>query len=130
MSNIRLERTLPTKTPYTFREVRIIDKPGFYKGRHFSTYAGEIVDLKRTKQLERAEELLIHLVDATEEMSRATGMGVAPWYYRQLAIIYHSQMDYTAEIARRGLSTPAALGTVRGRTASRRERGTYSESSR
>ena len=57
------------------------------------------MDLKRTKQLERAEELLIHLVDATEEMSRATGMGVAPWYYRQLAIIYHSQMDYTAEIA-------------------------------
>ena len=76
-----------------------MDKPGFYKGRPISDYVEEITALKRNKEFDKAEKLLLHLVDATEEESRATGMGVAPWYYGQLAAIYHSQMNYTAEVA-------------------------------
>ena len=75
------------------------DKPGFYKGRHFTTFVEEVEALLRNEKLEKAEELLLHLVDATEEMSRATGTGVAPWYYEKLAAIYHRRLDYATEVA-------------------------------
>jgi len=79
-------------------------KPGFYKGRQISDYEigvyGERAKtLKRNKELDKAEELLLNLVDATEEKSKATGMGVIPWYYDELAKIYHKQRAYQSEVA-------------------------------
>ena len=77
----------------------MMDKPGFYKGRDFTTFVEDVKTLMRNKELEKAEELLLHLIDANEEGSRATGMGVAPWYYGKLAAIYHRRRDYAAQVA-------------------------------
>ncbi len=75
------------------------NKPGFYKGRHYTTYIEEVKVLKRDKQLECLEELLSALVQATEEEARAERHGVPSWYHEQLAILYHQQGKYTAELA-------------------------------
>lgn len=77
----------------------MMDKPGFYRGRHISAFVEEVRTLMRNKELEKAEELLLHLVDADEKNSRATGMGVAPWYYGKLAAIYRRRRDYAAQVA-------------------------------
>jgi hypothetical protein len=75
--------------------------PGFYQGRHFTTCVEEVKTLKRTGDAEGAERLLLALVDATEDESRAKGRGwgVAPWYYQELAKLYHARKDYAAEVA-------------------------------
>jgi len=78
---------------------RLADKPGYYKGRHYSEYLEEVGRLKRTGDMERARSLLLDLVEATESESRATGWGVPPWYYEQLAIIYRKAEDYDSEVA-------------------------------
>jgi hypothetical protein len=64
-----------------------MNKPGFYKGRHYSAYVEEVRELKRTEQWEQAEQLLFHLIEATEAEARVPGGIVAPWYYENLAII-------------------------------------------
>jgi hypothetical protein len=71
------------------------DKPGFYKGKHFSEYVEDVKSLTRTDRLDDAEKLLLALVDATESDSK---YGVAPWYYEKLAIIYRKKKDRKAEI--------------------------------
>ena len=67
-----------------------MDKPGFYKGRPLSDYAEEIMTLERNKEIDKAEELLLNLVDATDEAS---------WFHLELAKIYHKRGEYQAEIA-------------------------------
>ena len=75
-------------------------KPGYHKGHHFTTYVEEVKQLKRSGKLEKAKALLLELVKATEEESKAHAhWGVAPWYYEQLAIIYRGAKDYASEIA-------------------------------
>ena len=59
----------------------------------------EIKQLKRDGTLGRAEELLIAEVNRQESSGAATGMGVAPWYYEQLAIIYSKQHRFSDEIS-------------------------------
>jgi hypothetical protein len=71
------------------------DKPGFYKGKRFTEYVEEVKSLTRENRLEDAEELLLALIDATENDSK---FGVAPWYYEKLAIIYRKNKDLNAEI--------------------------------
>ena len=56
-------------------------------------YVDKVLTLKRAGRLEEARLLLLELVDATEAESRATGEGVAPWFYEQLALIYRKQKD-------------------------------------
>lgn len=68
-------------------------RPGYYKGRHFTEYVDEVRSLKRAGELDAAARLLLNLVKATEAESRATGDGVAPWYYEHLAIVYRKQKD-------------------------------------
>ena len=68
-------------------------RPGYYRGRHFTGYVDEVRSLKRAGRLEEAARLLLNLVKATEAESRATGDGVAPWYYEHLAIVYRKQKD-------------------------------------
>jgi hypothetical protein len=74
-------------------------RPGYYQGRHFSTYVPRVEDLKRSGRLDEAESLLIELVNATEAESKAEGCGVGPWYYEELAKIYRRRKDYAKEIA-------------------------------
>ncbi len=68
-------------------------RPGYYKGRHFTEYVDEVRNLKRAGRLEAAARLLLNLLKATEAESRATGDGVAPWYYEHLAIVYRKLKD-------------------------------------
>ena len=80
-------------------EVVPMSQPGFHDGRHYTTYVDGVKKLKRDNQLGEAEELLIGLVDATEAQARVDGLGVAPWYYEQLALIYRKNKDIAKELA-------------------------------
>ncbi|MEJ5248753.1 MAG: hypothetical protein WHS90_13345 [Caldilinea sp.] len=75
------------------------DKPGYYKGKHYSTYVNEVESLKKNGAIEEAERLLLELVNATEAEAKANKSGVAPWYYEELAKIYRKRKDYKKEIA-------------------------------
>ncbi len=72
--------------------------PGYYNGRHFTTYVREVKELKKKGDWEKAENLLLELVAATEADNAATGMGVAPWYYEELAKIYRRRRQYDKEV--------------------------------
>jgi hypothetical protein len=76
-----------------------INQPGYFKGRHFTTYVDDVNCLKKSGQLEEAERLLLELVKATEEENSIENIGVAPWYYDELAKIYRKQKDYVKEVA-------------------------------
>lgn len=76
-----------------------VEGPGYYKGRHFTTYVSDVERLKKAGKLEDAKILLLDLVNATEEEDRMTQSGVAPWYYEELAKIYRKQMEYSSEVA-------------------------------
>jgi len=76
-----------------------IVKPGYHGGRHFTTYVTDVKNLKKAGKLEEAERLLLELVRATEEENRVENLGVAPWYYEELAKIYRKQRDYAKEVA-------------------------------
>lgn len=75
-----------------------MERPGNYQGKHFPAYTGRVLEYKKAGKLEEAEELLIHLVDATEAESMKDGRGVAPWYYEELAKIYRKWDNYSKEI--------------------------------
>lgn len=74
-------------------------KEGYVDGKHFVEYVEPVKNLKRKGELDEAEVLLLKLVDATEAESKRAGRGVAPWYYQQLAIIYHRQGQPEKELA-------------------------------
>lgn len=76
-----------------------INKPGYYNGRHFTTYVRDFEILKRTGEFSKLEELLLELINATEEESAINDMGVAPAYYSELAILYRKQKEYFKEVA-------------------------------
>jgi hypothetical protein len=76
-----------------------IVKPGYYDGRHFTTYIKDFETLKKNGEFPELENLLIELVKATEAESTVDGMGVAPAYYSELAILYRKQKDYAKEIS-------------------------------
>lgn len=74
-------------------------RTGFYKGKHYTEYVDKVKSLKRAGNQDKAEKLLLKLVNAVEEEARAEGHGVAPWYYEQLAIVYRKRKDPTKEVA-------------------------------
>lgn len=76
-----------------------MNQPGNYQGRHFTTYVEDVKRLKRDGKWEAAEQLLLKLVEATEDEALADGMGVAHWYFNELAKIYRRWKDYRAECA-------------------------------
>jgi hypothetical protein len=76
-----------------------IVKPGYYDGRHFTTYVRDFESLKKSGKFTELEKLLIELVKATEAESAVDGMGVAPAYYSELAILYRKQKEYSKEIS-------------------------------
>jgi hypothetical protein len=67
--------------------------PGYYRGRHFTSYVEDIKRLKRDGELDKAEALLLGLVDTVEVEARAKQLIVAPWYYEELAKIYRKRKD-------------------------------------
>jgi DNA polymerase-3 subunit epsilon len=71
---------------------------GYYKGKHYTQYAGEVKDLKRKGQLSQARELLYSLINAVEEEAREDKWMPAPWYYEQAAIVCRKQKDCRAEV--------------------------------
>jgi len=80
------------------RESPIVE-PGYYDGRHFTTYVSDVKNLKRSGELEEAEKLLLELVAATEAENAVEGFGVAPWYYEELAKVYRKQKKCAKEVA-------------------------------
>lgn len=66
---------------------------------HYSAYVEDVEELKRRKENERAEALLLALIEAVEEESVKAGLGVAPWYYEQLAIVRRKRGDLDGEVA-------------------------------
>lgn len=64
------------------------DKPGYYNGKYYTEYVELVKILKRAGYLDKAETLLLRLIEAVESESAHKNWGVAPWYYEQLAIIY------------------------------------------
>jgi hypothetical protein len=75
-----------------------IIKPGYYEGRHFTTYVRDCEALKKGGKFTELENLLLELVKATEAESALNGMGVAPSSYNELAILYRNQKEYSKEI--------------------------------
>ncbi len=73
-------------------------KSGLYKGKHYTEYVEDVKALKRHGAYEEALKLLYDLIDAVEEESRSEGLGVAPWYYEQAAIIHRKLDDFAAEV--------------------------------
>lgn len=74
-------------------------KPGYYDGRHFTTYVRDFESLKKSCKFTELENLLIELVKATEAESTLNDMGVAPAYYSELATLYRKQKEYSKEIS-------------------------------
>lgn len=57
----------------------------------------QIKVLKSEEQYSEAAQLLMHCIKTSEQVT-AKGFGVAPWYYEQLAEIFHIQKEYSKEV--------------------------------
>ncbi len=77
---------------------RPISGPGFVDGRLFVTYVKDVERLKQRRKWKEAEELLLRLIQATEQQSADQNCGVCSWYYGQLAAIYRQKKDYASEV--------------------------------
>ena len=66
---------------------------GCINGRHYTTYAEDVKQLKREGKLVEAEKLLLKLIKAVEAQAQIDKLGVAPWYYNQLGIVYRKMGD-------------------------------------
>lgn len=75
-----------------------VSGPGYFNGRHYTTYVTDVEELKRNGLYDDAELLLIELIYAVEAESRSNNLGVAPWYYEELAKIYRKRKDFPSEI--------------------------------
>jgi tetratricopeptide (TPR) repeat protein len=64
---------------------------------YYTSCVDEVKALKRNGDLDSATKLLLKAIKATEAEAKAKGWAVAPWYFRQLAIIYRKQKNYSAE---------------------------------
>lgn len=49
-----------------FGKEQPVNKLGYYKGRHYTTFVSDVASLKKAGRLEEAEKLLIELVTAIE----------------------------------------------------------------
>jgi len=85
------------------------------RGQHYTAFVADVDRLVRSKRFQVAERLLLELIDATEAEGRIARMGVAPWYYEQLANLYHERGDAGAELAilRRFREQPATPADLR-----------------
>jgi hypothetical protein len=90
----RPRQTLVTDVPKLVQK----DAPGFYRGKHYTAYVGQVTALLQKEQLRDAEALLLQLVAAVEAEETVQQHSRAPWYTAQLASIYRQQR-YADEVA-------------------------------
>ena len=98
------------------------ETPGYVDGKHFTEYVDRVKELRQHGENDRAEALLLKLVEATEAESSVEGDGVAPWYYEQLAIMFRKadRLDdeirilerFAAQKHARGSSPPKLLSRL------------------
>ena len=74
------------------------NKYGYVDGKYYLEYIEDVKQLKKEGKYKESVNLLLKLVDAIEKESKAKDIGVAPWYYEQLSIIYKKLNDKEAEI--------------------------------
>lgn len=89
--------------------------PGYYRGRHNSEWFPEVNRLRTAGDDVAAEQLLLALVDATEQEAEIERQfGVTPGGYEQLARIYRKRGDREAEVAilERFAAQPHAPGVM------------------
>lgn len=72
--------------------------PGFFNGRHYTTYVPDIDRLKKSGANEFLEQLLLDIIDTVEKESQVEELGVAPAYYYELAVLYRKSKDYAKEV--------------------------------
>jgi hypothetical protein len=86
--------------------------PGTFRGRHYTRWVPEMHRLKKQGPVDDFERLVLALVDAVEAESQAGRGGVAPAYYRELAILYRKQgrRDDERRILERFAAQRHALG--------------------
>jgi hypothetical protein len=101
-----------------------INLPGYFNGRHFTTYIRDFEILKKSGNNNELERLLLELVNATEAENAVDGYGVAPAYYSELAILYRKQKDYSKEVSilERFAKQKHANGVMPGKLAERLEK--------
>jgi len=75
-----------------------MEKSGYLNGKHYTDYVDEIKELKREEKYEEAIKLLLKIIEVVENESKQENIGVAPWYYEQLSIVYHKQKRLDEEI--------------------------------
>jgi hypothetical protein len=79
---------------------------------HYTEAVDTIKELKSSGQDDELEQLLLWCVEATEAEARRENLGVAPYYYGELAKLYRKRKDYDSEVAilERYASQPKAPG--------------------
>lgn len=85
-------------------EERKKKQAGSINGKYYTEYVDLVRELKREKKHQEAIDLLLRLIDAVEREAKVDkyygGDGFcAPWYYKQLAIIYRKEKRYSEEVA-------------------------------
>lgn len=86
------------------KEQAEIKESGNINGVHYTNYVEHVKQLKREKRHEEAIDILLKLVEAAEaeaKTAKKKGLspGVAPWYYKHLAIVYRKEQRYEDEVA-------------------------------
>lgn len=95
---INIKRKILEKMNEEAKDNPLIE-PGFFGGRHYTTFVEEVKQLKRDGKNEELEKLLWNLVYANEEEDKINKWGVAPWYYEELAKLYRKIKDYASEVS-------------------------------
>jgi len=82
-------------------------------GKHYSEYSDYINELVRKENYNEAIDLLVKIIEIMENVAIEKGVGVAPWYYDKLSLIYKKMKNKEAEIQtlKRFLSQPKARGS-------------------
>lgn len=81
-----------------------IRNSGRFNRKYYTEYIEHVKKLKRERKYDEAIKLLLELVCAVErearvaEKLRGVPWFIAPWYYKQLAIIYNKERRYDKEV--------------------------------
>jgi len=89
--NVQISETKDS-TKITFK-----NKAGYIDGKHYTEYVDDIKEFKRQNKLQDAENILLKIIKALKAEAKAEAKAegphwfLAPWYFKQLAIIYRKQ---------------------------------------
>lgn len=81
------------------RPTAAVSMPGYIGGVHHTAYVSAIRALKTSGQRGDLEQLLLRLIDVTEEEARHTRCAVSSGYYHELSRLYRKAGDTTKEQA-------------------------------